>query len=343
MPSTINPHGRSFLEHFPKWDRYVILLGAGASKDAGLPVIRDFSDPEYLAKAVEAQKSTGVGDDRPDLFEVCHRIRESGMGFEQLLAKYHREGDGDNFLKLLEYYQRLFLITENVAGMVVNPETGYLPIMYYLVLGEMLRQIPQPIIITFNHDLWIEHGLERRVHYGSIESRMDFIAPPLLDVEHIGFREPQGRVPLLKLHGSFGYLYCQHCDRFLVGEDNLWYFGPLPCRICGGTLMPSYVPPLEEKDPNLYLESWEDARSALREADLVLVIGYSLPTYDLAARSMLSELNPDAMIYIVDPFYGQVRKNYESLNARILTGGAINASRFITQWALDPTRLRGHW
>jgi NAD-dependent SIR2 family protein deacetylase len=339
------------LDQFPDWEHYVILLGAGASKDAGLPIIRDFSDREYLSRAVDTLKEAGLGGERPDLLEICDRIQESGTGFEQLLAEYNRKGDRENVQQLLKYYQMIFLLTESIAGTFADPATGDLPIAYYLILGGMLGVIPKPIIITFNHDLWIEHGMrlshdlgmQRQVHYGSIESRMDFFSPPLLDLDHIGFRDPEGRIPLLKLHGSLGYLYCEHCDRFLVGEDNLWYISLLKCRICGRTLEPSYVPPLEEKDPNLYMESWTDARTALRKADLVLVIGYSLPSYDLAARSMLSEVNPEAIVYIVDPFYEQVRKNYEFLNVRVLTGISTSASHFIRQWARDPSSLRSHW
>jgi hypothetical protein len=332
-----------FLEQFPHWDRYVLLLGAGASKDSGMPIIRDFSDPAFVAEIVESRAKRLPGFTRPDLMRTCERIRASGLGFEQLLAEFHRSVDTVSVEELINYYHSILAIADDNAGSGGDPDApGDPPVLYYLVLGEILRGVPQPVIITFNHDLYIEIALQTHVHFGTLEERMDFLRVPLAIVDP-GPRDPEGRIPLLKLHGSLGFLLCDGCNRLLSGTDNLWYHSTHRCRTCGHAMRPSYVPPLEEKDTNLLPESWDDARETLRETDFLLVMGYSLPPYDLAARDLLSHLNPDAMVYIIDPYFDAIRKNYEFLAPRTIRGVPVSASRFIYQWGIDPSRLRGHW
>lgn len=87
-----------------------------------------------------------------------------------------------------------------------------------------------------------------------------------------GFHQKAGSQKVYELHGSIRSARCHNCsapvemDQFLGGE---------PCRKCGGKLRPNVVL-FGEILPE---EAWDQSISAIRMAELVVVIGTSLQVY----------------------------------------------------------------
>lgn len=70
----------------------------------------------------------------------------------------------------------------------------------------------------------------------------------------------------------------------------------------GEVARPHSFPPLPEKQVPLWLdETWEDAFETLEEVDTWIVIGYSLPIYDVEVRRLFSAAAHSQYIEILDP------------------------------------------
>jgi hypothetical protein len=80
--------------------------------------------------------------------------------------------------------------------------------------------------------------------------------------------------------------------------------GRLWCQNCGAGLAPLIVPPGKRKElPNTLSLLWQEAERLLRTAELIVLLGYSVPTYDIEARELLSAtLGRSHDVLLVDPF-----------------------------------------
>jgi hypothetical protein len=101
---------------------------------------------------------------------------------------------------------------------------------------------------------------------------------------------------LYKLHGSLNWLRCALCDHVYINTFGSIYHQAFKdkvddqnCCSCGhGPLQPVIVAPSmvrDIRDMNL-LAIWQSALETLRTADELIIVGYSLPTEDIAIRSM---------------------------------------------------------
>lgn len=288
----------------------VFLLGAGASKDAGLPLAKDLLDAEYLATL---KAKFPVVDSIDTLVSWCERLREFDMPFEELLMHAHRSENQDLRGELTSYYTSVLYWAETYAGTGITKEqlatrsdleasfedwvfkdTGY-----HIIFDYILRSwFADAVVITFNHDLMLEYAAFRSggVSYGQL---MNHVTP---ESKGTWFGKGSG-YRMLKLHGSFNLLQCPSCRRFDVYGDNVWS-SKEDCAECGCRMRPVFVPPVTEKE----VESsplaviWKEARDALEQCRLFVVIGYSFPHYDQAALELLwLSLASDAIVVVIDP------------------------------------------
>jgi hypothetical protein len=105
------------------------------------------------------------------------------------------------------------------------------------------------------------------------------------------------RLALYKLHGSLNYLRCDACDQVYLnpnGEIAYLAFESEPkesntCHCGHGNLRHLIVAPSTVRNVNVsqILDVWSAATEALRTAGEWIFVGYSLPSEDLAIRSML--------------------------------------------------------
>jgi hypothetical protein len=180
----------------------------------------------------------------------------------------------------------------------------------------------EPCVISTNYDLIADTAMmavsqdrtpERRLPDYRIQFRTPF------------YSAEGGRFgTLLKLHGSLNWLYCRTCQRIEIGASQsrlyLKVLGRLigsstsleqsytpdgnPCQSCGTRLRPLLIAPTHLKDyrnPHL-AQVWYEAERALREAERVVFIGYSLPDDDVEVvyllKRGLGHLSPDCITVV---------------------------------------------
>jgi len=156
-----------------------------------------------------------------------------------------------------------------------------------------------PIVISLNYDLLADNTL------------LDLSGPPgqrkfadfACDISTDVYRNNRSTTPLLKIHGSLSWLYCPSCHRMdvaisaeeratmkvfpeLVMEKR---FDPIPCENCSASMGSVMITPTYRKDyRNAHISRiWYEAERALRDAQRVIVIGYSLPEDDVEVIYLL--------------------------------------------------------
>jgi NAD-dependent SIR2 family protein deacetylase len=131
----------------------------------------------------------------------------------------------------------------------------------------------------------------------------------------------EGKVPLLKVHGSVNWLYCPKCNEVDAVLDDrpegtcvLRSQAPV-CASRACTAEQEYLlvtPTLFKVYENSFLaRTWELAERALRNASVVIFIGYSLPEADYELRCLLTRAlgaRARLKIVVVDADLDQVKK-----------------------------------
>lgn len=229
------------------------------------------------------------------------------------------------FLQLLDL---LNLVLANTT----NPiRTGPRSLLYRFILSELAHvKSPEDLsIITFNYDLILERVLESidsNGHEGyflfpgcyrlegvtripAVTGSPQFITE---DYDHKG-------IAILKLHGSMNWQSSHisknptpsallSTSRALNVVDSPMIPRSLTRRVKRKSYMkPIIIPPVSGKRGILHkriVPLWTEAGAVLREADRVVISGYSCPPLDLEARILLSENlkeNTSKKVYVIDP------------------------------------------
>lgn len=173
----------------------------------------------------------------------------------------------------------------------------------------------QPTVITFNYDCLVELAYLDITHPFGVMWPSDLynipITPAVLRVAGVA-RQKMGSFSLLKLHGSLSWWYSGlEAEQF----DTIYWMGwsgrfgqgirPLWSEFGGGGLVadkfPMLVPPAATKAPfyrnHLLAAQWVLAAEALRQADELVLMGYSAPVTDLTVTSLIAtQFNGDAIV-----------------------------------------------
>ena len=305
----------------------VYFLGAGASVDAGVPltdrllsVLVNDLGPGDLHEFINRFGFDGKGQSIIDLinfvnstirqdqpldkhFDIKRLRRIRAQITVDLSSVMDKSGNHGKRLRLppgaedqpLAQERRIMTYFRTFARTLVARERS---------IGTTLG--PGDVVITTNYDTNLdaalfelayadEAGINRKghnltdVYLGSSEFRDPY------DDEY-AFSDPAHTVDLLKLHGSFNWLYCPRCHRIFVaafGSSVQCFAGKYKNRaettcFCDYPLDPVVVAPSAEQEisnPHLR-EIWMNAYHALERADRVIICGYSLPAQDLAIRSL---------------------------------------------------------
>lgn len=146
----------------------------------------------------------------------------------------------------------------------------------------VFRRTEDVAVITTNYDILAERGLRPKprprvprpgFHYGDGPEQLEGGGYPTY--AHIQRIRAEGRIPLLKLHGSISWALKK--DRIVRYHD---------CRpaIRGDAVI---VAPVTEKGvPSYFRPIWDRAASALSASDTWIVVGYSFPVYDTAINEL---------------------------------------------------------
>ncbi len=293
----------------------IFILGAGASKEAGAPLMDDFLDKAKDLLDLNKVKGKYKKDfDRifktiSDLKPIHYAVKIDLDNIENLFAALEMgklldkipnisEEESESLLKTIKLF--IFITLEKTIEFPVHSEKVY-PNENYEALVKLMKELnesglPQNkcSVITFNYDLALDYALNyynSSVNYGLSEIKNQ--------------RSPL----LLKLHGSSNWVKCQVC-----GKISFWslseFFGKyqylflknlkfvnldLASKLISSGLKccdkeiksePYIVPPTWSKteyykDISLI---WKRAAFELSEAENIFICGYSLRESDLFFR-----------------------------------------------------------
>ena len=296
----------------------VFILGAGASRDSGAPLMNDFLDrarklygsgecgEKYRA---DFERVTGAISDLQKIHSKSeldiYNIEEIFAAFEmaKLINKFpedriKNEEDIDLLIKSLK---RVIYVTLDRSTPLTTENTNTLPPpsgsygeFAGLIRTIMQKELKAPTIITFNYDLAIDYALFRyefpiNYCFTSSESQV-------------------GEINLIKLHGSLNWFECKdkksiipyeieqekiqisNFIRYHHGEN---YHFDIIDKIKGNKISykgidynvkldPFIIPPTWDK--SIYHQElstvWSQAALDLSIAENIYIIGYSLPITD---------------------------------------------------------------
>jgi len=297
----------------------VFILGAGASRDSGAPLMNDFLDRARKLYAngecgerfrEDFERVTGAISDLQKIHSKSeldiYNIEEVFAAFE--MAKLINKFPGDQIREgvdidlLLKSLKRVIYVTLARSTPLITQNTSSLPQpsgsygkFTTLIKTIMKKELKVPTVITFNYDLSIDYALFRNdfpINYcltSNEESRV-------------------GEINLIKLHGSLNWfegkskkniipyeierkkIPISNFQRYQNGEK--YYFNIFD-KITDNKIFykgqnynvipePFIIPPTWDK--SIYHQElsrvWNQAASDLSIAENIYVIGYSLPVTD---------------------------------------------------------------
>jgi NAD-dependent SIR2 family protein deacetylase len=228
------------------------------------------------------------------------RLIQGRRLLERAMMEVLLDADLSSVMKKLGRAQRLspelmeFRLTVNLRASQAQKAT-----LQKFVSWLMKKRDRGPLtLVTTNYDVAFETPLYLREEFRDVAKTIDFgfdWRDP-----YPGCMIPRPATPEIrfyKLHGSLNWLRCNHCGQIYVSpqeviaylsfwENPVWSntceCGAFPLRHL--IVAPSMVRDI--RDPHL-LNVWRSATEALRTAEEWIMIGYSLPSEDLAIRSML--------------------------------------------------------
>lgn len=335
----------------------VFILGAGASKQAGVPLMGEFIDV-----ARDLRRIDDVGDHASDfdiVFEAITKLQLVHSKSQFDLQNIETVFSAFEFARILrsfcgydfEHISRLSsaakgLIAHTVERTLVFPRGDRGPAspepygQFAELLYSLRRATPAHniVLMTFNYDFALDFALRgiSSLSYGMTGQRAD-----------------ANEVTLLKLHGSINWAVCRKCGSivpisFEDFEDSQSRadYSRLDRFQFGGCLsvlshchmrvdpQPFLVPPTWNKTS--YHEKlsaiWSLASMSLANADNIVVIGYSLPETDMFFRQLyaLGSIGEHLLerFWVFDPDKsGRVRSRFEAL----LGPGAAQRFRFVEE------------
>ncbi len=283
--------------------RTVFILGAGASKDAGAPLMDEFLS---LAQKI----NLGAQDDnyRQKVFDGIEDLRviqakskidldniENVFGaFEMArILKRLGERDAEQVDRLVHSLKKLIVNTLELS--IRCPLSGdiYRPPRTYDRFGEMLFQLRNDLtnlqvsVITLNYDVALEYALS---FYGV---EYDYV---------FGNSIPANSISLMKLHGSINWRQCGRCSQIfstpIMYKPNTFFTERRKGDYC--LIRPSkhfaqqvhcnepieldamIIPPTWNKTQynSSIGQVWVNAAKCMSEADNIFIVGYSLPPSD---------------------------------------------------------------
>jgi len=281
-----------------------LILGAGFSRPAGGPLLR-----ELLSKDVRARS-----DADPSSLEVLSNLIEGRDGpvengtvtLEDVFTNLWREARTAGRIRMgEERYSAEALLSQmiihlaSVCGEVRVRRSTNLWTIYLAFFHHFFEESRSLTLITFNYDLLAEQIMD------DLGLRYDYGSAGMIEFDNSqrrrGLRRSGSELSLLKLHGSANWGVCRGCpesgkyiDKVTAFERPYVPIRRKSCPWCGGKFLEAaIVPPILGKagEGRHIGPIWGLARRSLERAREVVVVGYSLPSSDVEALSLLREVD----------------------------------------------------
>ncbi len=298
----------------------VIILGAGASADFGIPTLRgvftDIAVRRYLAR------NQWLLDRLNEFFWIPRgqslATAQNSLTVEEMLTilrDWEREADAGNpelTAAIPQFKRFLNVLIFNALYEGKSSKGGHLnPLIQFAH-----QHFEHTTWASFNWDclfeasFWYNSGTTLAERYN-----------PILIVPIENWRGGSRRHTFLKLHGAINWWMINDMLTYLSfgrggGIEATWrnYENEVPGTGYPVILEPSYYK--YQDDTYRILESqWRAFRRSMTAADYILFVGYSLPAADTLARSKITtafQRNTQARWALIDPS-GDICRRYERL------------------------------
>jgi len=303
----------------------VFILGAGASKPAGAPLINEFfangifhlthgtAFPDKLDNYknffVYLKNKYGFDINNPDPYksEPFAFVDNTKKNIEQILSDIEEEISGGS--KNMEVARKeavrfVFITLENAVknGSNNNCYPDFVKKKIDIFNNEST-------IITFNYEIMLERALPRDYFsYG-----IDVDKENIIDF-HSYQKFYKNNLLLLKLHGSLNWAVCSQCSKmYLFWSQRYDDILKKECKSCSSKLEAVLIPPARVKSHHLKnlwkrvgLEKlWKIAKEKITLAGEITIIGYSFGEYDYQATGLILDAIKanikKPVLYIADP------------------------------------------
>ena len=296
-----------------------LILGAGFSAAAGLPLASGLFDTSVLVASAGARKRFARVRDS---FQRWKATRVDNGPEQYLGALYSGEVRGPPWQWAVEFVGATLATPQGkdwpiasnprYAGRITTPVRTVAHDQFW---SHMLAYADLQAVVTFNYDLFIERGLRHRqmhrgrpgIYYGGLPRPQVLrgLAKPFTVQRPERSITLEGTIPLFKLHGSLNW-------SFERGSLEM-YQDARPAFRHGGSA--AIIPPLPEKEvPRWLTNTWREAEDRLRNSRTWVVCGYSLPPYDHAAAELLGRAATSLnRLFVLDPYSAQLRERWAQI------------------------------
>lgn len=273
----------------------VFILGAGASRHAGAPLMLDFLD--RARQLFAADPITEVGEDLKTVFSAISNLQAvhsksqldlvnletvfSAFEMAELLGLAPAENSSPG--KLTHAMRRLIAWTLK-SSTLIQFSGGTRQRTAYQDFAQLANKLKRATVITFNYDVALDIAF----------SLLQIAYSYRIDDDALG-------ISLLKLHGSVNWFRCPQCSdivpvslhhpRTLLPADARisWTDFSSSTQHCGVPVSMAdsiIVPPTWDKSAyrSSLVRVWKRAAKELAEATNIFVSGYSLPETDAFFR-----------------------------------------------------------
>lgn len=308
-------------------EQRVFVLGAGASKPAGSLLMNELL-PEALGNQyIYNQFNTIGGDVIADCNSVVEFLetrfgqslkpRRDGIYLQDTpLAIFCASHDAEALLRDIEeisdpnYKSKVTTaFTRLIYRTLQPPNLKNSSNCYPKFAVQIEKFLPQDqiTIISFNYDTLLERALLDRGSTPNLASSFSYLVSfSKVRKWHSYLTNYNGKLELLKLHGSFNWSDCHSCGSLsLCWFQRIDDIGKTRCHKCSATYMPLLVAPIASKSVQggPWDRLWERAAQALMSCWDLTLIGYSLR--DAQARELfkkaLKSNHTLEKITVVDP------------------------------------------
>lgn len=279
----------------------IIILGAGASKPAGVPLMN-----EFLMKGCatlnqgEEKKALNEFFKKIKGFEICPQPEiENGIPFEQYtvqIAKVLKKNDIERIIDEAENAAKCDkldkLIPEKIKQFVFKTiekcaikQEGFN--LYTKLIEKTMQSSKSTTIISFNYDTVLEGCLLTR----GMASQFSYNFPKYVTKNFDSYlRDYTGQFDILKLHGSLNWLYCSTCNIVLIKWGSRIEL-KMRCNKCDSIYESILIAPGKKKEllPKYFQCVYDKAIEKLKQANQVIIVGYSFRTTDVKACELFSK------------------------------------------------------
>jgi hypothetical protein len=284
-------------------ERRVFLFGAGASKAEGGLLTSELLFESLSNNEVSDEFTQIVKSFLKDLFgiEDINRLNSQKEipSFEELLTltdlailKQEEFSVSWDTCNLRQLREALIYCMARILRIKLSVRTGEEPNQKYheQFINNILDEdnaVGNNCFLSLNYDILLDNPILNKY--------------PRIDIDYgVSFRnmyEPRPGIgmKLLKLHGSLNWAFCPVCNSIKLYREgkisDRIIAERIPCEIEGAIQHPLLIPPtwLKVYDNAYLVKIWLESEHALREANSVFFIGYSLPESDFHIRYLLKK------------------------------------------------------